>query len=31
VSDTQKENPAGLSSWLKRARRLQLRLLQSWA
>jgi D-alanyl-D-alanine carboxypeptidase/D-alanyl-D-alanine-endopeptidase (penicillin-binding protein 4) len=31
VPDMQRENPPGLSGWLKRARRLQLQLLQSWA
>lgn len=31
VPDAQKEDPPGLGGWLRRARRLQLQLLQSWA
>lgn len=31
VGPDQMENPPGLSGWLRRARRLQLDLLQSWA
>ena len=31
VSPDQMENPPGLSGWIRRARRLQLELLQSWA
>lgn len=31
VTPDQMENPPGLSGWLRRARRLQLELVQSWA
>ena len=31
VSPDQMENPPGLSGWIRRARRLQLELLQNWA
>lgn len=31
VPDSQREEPPGLGGWLKRARKLQLQLLASWA
>lgn len=31
VPDSQREEPPGLAGWLKRARKLQLQLLASWA